>query len=70
MCKMTCSPSCPYFPNVDTNDWKYNEEGLKVRKKPKDYVCFYDGHVIKDWYSECPKTKDEQELKEADNNDD
>ena len=58
MSNMTCSPKCPYFPNVNTDDWVYNDEGLKVRKTPREFVCGYDGHIIKDWYSECPKTKD------------
>ena len=37
-----CTPNCPYFPYMDgTVDWEYNEEGLKVRKKKKIFVCYF-----------------------------
>lgn len=54
-----CTPNCSYFPYTDgTVDWEYNEEGLKVRKKKKIFVCSYDGHQITNWTDACPKELD------------
>ena len=51
-----CTPKCPYFPYMDgVVDWEYNEEGLKVRKKKKIFICSYDGHQITNWTDDCPK---------------
>lgn len=61
---MNCSPKCPYFPDVYCTEWKYDEtQNAKVRKEHRDYICGYDGHIIKSWYSSCPKKEEQKENK-------
>ena len=53
----TCSPECPFFPDmsVQDSDWTYDEEKCyKVRKEPKEFLCLYDNHLI-NWKEECPR---------------
>lgn len=56
--QMQCTPSCPYFPNMECNEgeWEYDPElpNVKRRKNKKPFVCLYDNHIIKSWYSKCP----------------
>ena len=54
---MQCSPKCAYFPDMGCSQWVYDKEQpeIKRRKEPKDFVCGYDGHIITNWYSPCPK---------------
>lgn len=57
---MQCSPKCLYFPNMDCSYWVYDEDNpeIKRRKEKKDFVCGYDGHIITNWYSPCPRKID------------
>lgn len=57
---MQCSPKCLYFPNMDCSHWVYDEDNpeIKRRKDKKDFVCGYDGHIIANWYSPCPRKID------------
>lgn len=59
---MQCSPKCRYFPDVTCTKWKYDEENpyIKVRQEKKDYICGYDGHIITNWYSPCPRMIDKK----------
>lgn len=52
--KMTCKVTCTYFPNMDCDSWKYDEDGIKRRNDGKKFICLFDGHEIKSWYDKCP----------------
>lgn len=55
-----CTPYCSYFPMCETVvAWEYDENGLKRRVDKKEFLCGYDGHVIKDWNSPCPRETQE-----------
>lgn len=60
--KMVCSPTCQYFPNMECNEWVYDDNVLfiKRRKEEKPYVCGYDGHIIKSWYAPCPQIEEKK----------
>ena len=58
---LSCHVNCPFFP-VSINSpgeivWEYDKNKVKKRKDPVQYICGYDGHVIKDWTSSCPYNK-------------
>lgn len=59
---MKCTPECTYFPCMDCRDWTIDKDGIKRRVDGKEYVCGYDGHLIKSWKEECPKDRDGLEL--------
>lgn len=63
---MKCSVQCMYFPDMTCNSWKYDEKdpNIKRRDDGKQFVCAYDGHVIKSWYDTCPKEEDSKKEKE------
>lgn len=50
----TCNPKCTYFPISDNLEWVIGKDGLKHRKEKKEFICGYDGHVIKNWKEKCP----------------
>ena len=55
-----CNPTCPYFSNPENPLWKWNEEHTyKVPINPFNFICRYDGHIIKNWYDDCPKQNEE-----------
>lgn len=55
-----CTPYCTYFPLCESVvAWQYDENGLKRRTDKKIFLCGYDGHVIKDWNSPCPRETQE-----------
>ena len=62
---LNCHIHCPYFPqnvsNSDTINWKYDKNKNKIRINSINYICGYDGHVIKNWTGECPYIKDHKE---------
>lgn len=57
---MVCSPKCIYFPNMDCSEWEYdsNIHYIKRRAKEKQWICGYDGHIIKSWCAPCPKIEE------------
>lgn len=58
--EMSCTPICPFFPIMESCvEWEYDENKpyIKRRKTKKNFICGYDGHIIKSWYEECPKNK-------------
>lgn len=57
-----CTVNCPFFPDMTCNAWEYDKEipYIKRRADKKEFICGYDGHIIKSWTDEiCPKLKDE-----------
>lgn len=54
-----CSPSCPYFPQEVSEKYvvsSWRDEYGVLHRKVKRY-CKYDGHLIKNWDTPCPKNK-------------
>ena len=52
-----CDVHCIFFPDMTCSSWKFDEKEpyIKRRDDGKQFICAYDGHVIKSWYDECPK---------------
>ena len=55
--KTICNPHCPYFSNNTKTpiEYRLDRNGVKRGTNIRLY-CYYDDHVITDWYS-CPKTE-------------
>lgn len=54
-----CCPKCFYFPPGEPMvPWLFGEDGLKHRQRPKEFICGYDGHTIKNWSDPCPRLKE------------
>ena len=52
-----CNVRCTYFPNMECLSWEYDKEKpyIKRRTDGKEWICGFDGHIIKDWFdNECP----------------
>lgn len=53
-----CDVKCPFFPDMTCNsqDWEYDDNGLKIRKTKTIFCCSYDGHPI-NWSAYCPRNE-------------
>ena len=70
--EMQCSPKCKFFPDMGCSEWEYDKEiaYVKRRKEKREFRCVYDGHVITNWYTPCPKKLDEFLRESEENNHD
>ena len=48
-----CFPNCPYFPDMNCEDYRVDKNGLKHREPPKVFRCCFDNHPI-NWTTPCP----------------
>lgn len=55
---MACDVKCTFFPDMTCRSFTIDENGIKRRNDGKQYICGYDGHIITDWTSPCPKEED------------
>lgn len=50
-----CTPNCPYFPDMTSDNYRMDENGVKYRYPPKVFRCCFDNHPIA-WDVTCPLT--------------